>query len=105
MNGKEKEINFGILKNNFEKFSFGSRAAYGKMGEYTEGEYDCAISGAFTDDNTFSVCIQVIDQYFGCMQISISFKDNFATLFFARSGHYVFEGIEGYVIGEIKEEI
>jgi len=105
MNGKNQKINFGILKNKFENFSFGSRTAYGKMGEYVEGEYSCANSGAWADDNTFTICIQVIDQYFGCMQISISFKDNFATLFFARSGQYVFEGIEGYVIGKIKEEI
>ena len=101
--GTKNALNFGILKNNFEKFSFGERCAPGKMGEYVKGKYNCAISGAWADEKTFKIMVQVIDQYFGCMDITISFKDHRCTLFISRSGQYVFEEINGYVIGEMEE--
>ncbi len=98
--GKVHNINFSLGKNNLCQFSFGDRPVLDMMGKNEEGELNCAISGAWVEENTFSIMVQVIDTYFGCLNIHISFKDDYATLRFARSGQYVFEGISGYVIGK-----
>lgn len=98
--GKVHNIDFGLGKNNLCSFSFGDRPVLNMMGENEEGEYKCAISGGWVEENTFSVMVQVIDTYFGCLNIHLSFKDNYATVHFGRSGQYVFEGISGYVIGK-----
>lgn len=91
---------YGLLENQLTRFSFGDRPVADMMGKNTQGEYDCAISAAWVDEKTFSVMAQVIDTYFGCLNIHICFTGKEATLLFRKSGQYVFEGMEGYVIGE-----
>lgn len=98
--GYERKIPFDMGKNKLCMFSFGDRPVLDMMGENEEGEYKCAASGAWVDENTFAVSLQVIDTYFGGLHIVISFKDTRATLFLSKSGQYVFNGIGGYVIGK-----
>ena len=100
--GCNRKIPFAIGKNQLCSFSFGDRPVLDMMGENEEGEYKCAASGAWVDENTFAIRLQVIDTYFGGLHILISFKDSRATLFLSKSGQYVFNGIGGYVIGEQK---
>ncbi len=97
---KTVDFDFGICKNNFTKFSYGTRAKADMMGVYEDGAYDAAISGAWVDENTFAVRSQVIDTYFGAACAFVCFKDKRATLQLTRSGQYVFEGINGYVIAK-----
>ncbi len=98
--GKPYQIAFGIGENKSVEFSFGERPKKDAMGFWEEGTYSCQASGAWTDTQTFCVKIQVIDTYFGCLHIFISYKDNRATLCMRKSGQYVFENCEGYVIGK-----
>ena len=70
------------------------------MGIYIEGSYDCVVSAAWTEEHTFAIMAQVIDTYFGCLNINICFKDDGATLRMTRSGQYVFAGIEGFIIAK-----
>lgn len=100
--GMDKVIKlpFGIGENKEIRFSFGERARADMMGIYEEGEYACAASGAWVEENTFAIKNQVTDTYFGCLNVYISFKDNRATLCLKKSGQYVFDGFEGYVTGK-----
>lgn len=98
--GKPLSLKFGICKNKLTAFSFGERAKSDMMGIYIEGSYDCAVSAAWTEEHTFAIMAQVIDTYFGCLNINICFKDDGATLRMTRSGQYVFTGIEGFIIAK-----
>ena len=96
--GKSYSFEFGMLKNKATKFSFGERAKADMMGVYVDGEYDCNASGGWISEDTFSILLQVTDTYFGALGIQIAFDGDEASLHIARSGQYVFEGIEGYSI-------
>jgi len=97
--GKAHTIPFGICHNVFTKFSFGERAKADMMGCTVPGEYDCAVSAAWADTNVFAIQLQVIDTYFGRLEIHFSFRDTMVSMHLKRGGQYIFEGMDGYVIG------
>ncbi len=99
MNGKQLKIEYALCENKLIDFSFGERAVLNMMGKNEEGTYKCASSGAWVDDNTFALLVQVIDTYFGEVNIHICYKDDRASVRFSRSGQYVFENMNGYIIG------
>lgn len=104
--GKCHRLEFGLLKNKQTTFSFGTRAKADMMGIYEDGKYDCNVSAAWVSDDTFAIMAQVTDTYFGCITAHISFKEDEATLLIHRSGQYVFEDIDGFLIAEkINKEI
>lgn len=96
--GNMYSLSFGLCRNKTTRFSLGDRPVADMMGKNEQGEYDCAVSAAWVDDHTFSVMAQVIDTYFGCLNIHIGFKDRRATVLFKNSGQYVFDGVDGYII-------
>lgn len=98
--GKKLKIEFDIGENRLCSFSFGERPVLDMMGENEKGEFKCASSGAWVTEDTFAIKLQVIDTYFGCLNVHISFKDERATMSFEKNGQYVFDGIGGYVIGK-----
>lgn len=101
--GKRFCLEFGLCENKCTRFSFGDRPVADMMGKNEPGEYDCAVSAAWVDGHTFSVMAQVIDTYFGCLNIHIGFVGKEATMLFRKSGQYVFDGMEGYVIARQEE--
>ena len=103
MDGKELTLEFGILKNKETKYSFGTRARADMMGVYEEGMYDANSSAGWVDKDTFAILLQVTDTFFGCLAIHIAFTGDEATMLVKRSGQYVFEGIDGYMI--FKKEV
>ena len=98
--GKWHTLEYGVLENKQTKFSFGNRARSDMMGIYEEGKYDCNVSSAWINENSFSTMVQVTDTYFGCMNIQISFQDDQATMLIRRSGQYVFPDIDGFMIAK-----
>jgi hypothetical protein len=70
------------------------------MGKTEKGEYHCAVSAAWKNDSTFAIMLQVIDVYFGSLNIQLGFSDDKVSLVFRKSGQYVFDGINGYAIGK-----
>jgi len=102
--GKWHTLEYGILKNKKTQFSFGSRARADMMGIYENGKYDCNVSAAWVSDTDFSVMAQVTDTYFGCLNVYISFADDEATVLIRRSGQYVFEDIDGFMIAKKEKE-
>ena len=101
---KRFSLEFGLCENKQTCFSFGDRPAADWMGKNVPGEYGCAVSAAWADGRTFSIMAQVIDTYFGCLNIHIGFKDDRATLLLKKSGQYVFDGIEGSLIASAEKE-
>lgn len=97
---KNHTIHFSIGKNKLTCFSFGERNSRTTMGITEEGEYHCAVSAAWKSDSIFAVKVQVIDVYFGCLNIQLGFLDDKVSLVFRKSGQYVFDGIDGYAIGK-----
>ncbi len=104
--GKTYKLEYELLKNKQTKFSFGTRARADMMGVFEEGKYDCNVSAAWTDENTFSLLCHVTDTYFGTLSIRVSFVGDEASLFMKRSGQYVFEDIDGFLIAKrrLKDE-
>jgi len=102
--GQVYKVPFGIGENKEISFSPVNRPKKNAMGFTEEGAYPCCASGAWVDACTFAVKLQVIDTYFGSLQILIGFKDTRATLSMRKSGQYVFENWEGYVIGTTEKE-
>ena len=101
--GKAHSLEYGILKNKETEFSFGTRARADMMGVDEIGKYNCNASAAWTDENSISILVHVTDTYFGTLTIRISFAKGKASVFMRRSGQYIFDGIEGFLIAESKE--
>ena len=101
--GRILKLEFSIGENKLTKFSLGDRATADKMGFREEGEYDCANSGAWVEENQFSIMTQVIDTYFGGLYISIGFKDDRASFVMRNSGQYVFNNADGFAIGRAEK--
>ena len=102
--GKWHALEYGILENKMTRFSFGSRARADMMGIYEDGRYDCNSSAAWISENDFSIMAQVTDTYFGCLNVHISFSADEATMLVRRSGQYVFEDINGFMIARKEKE-
>lgn len=101
--GQLYALEFALGKNKLIKFSFGERNDRITMGKTEKGKYNCASSGAWREEDSFSIKVQVIDTYFGCLNIHLGFKDERVTLFMCKSGQYVFDGIDGYAIGKAEK--
>lgn len=98
------ELSFGLCENKITQFSLGDRPVRDMMGKNEQGEYQCAVSAAWVENKIFAVKVQVIDTYFGCLTIHIGFKDSRASMLLKKSGQYVFDGIEGYLIALADKE-
>ena len=71
----KKELKFGINENAFGNFP---QEGYSDMigGVKAPGNYyDCAASGAWTNENQLAIAVQVIDKYFGRLYMRFAFPD------------------------------
>ena len=102
--GKWHTLEYGLLENKMTRFSFGSRARADMMGIYEDGKYDCNVSAAWVSGTDFSLMAQITDTYFGCLNVHISFSADEATMLVRRSGQYVFEDINGFMIARKEKE-
>lgn len=106
--GEVHKLFFALCRNKLTKFSFGERAVADRMGVMEAGEYQCAGSAAWTEENRFSIRTQVIDTYFGGLYVHLSFVDDRVSMYMKSSGQYIFTDVSGYAIGKknrIPEEI
>ena len=72
----DKEIVFGMCKNEFGKFpQVGYSDNIGSV--YAEGNrYDCAASAVWSEPTKLMIKVQIIDKYFGNLNITLGFKDD-----------------------------
>ncbi|MBQ7901127.1 MAG: serine hydrolase [Clostridia bacterium] len=72
----DKKLEFGIDKNAFGKFpQEGYSDIIGNVFD-TGNYYDCAASARIIDNDRMSILVQVIDKYFGRLNMCFSFNDN-----------------------------
>lgn len=98
--GRRCTLEYALCKNKQTKFSFGTRARADMMGIFEDGEYDCNVSAAWVEEDTFAVLAQVTDTYFGSLVVHVAFAGDEASLSMVRSGQYVFEGISGFMVAK-----
>ena len=73
----DKELRFGLTTNIFQKFpQFGYSNNRGGMRSNDGSLYDCAASGAWLDERTFLLRVQVIDRYFGNLSVMFSYAND-----------------------------
>jgi hypothetical protein len=101
--GKDLRLEFGMLENKETSFSFGTRAKADMMGIYEDGEYLVNSSAGWVEDKTFGILAQVTDTYFGLLAVHIAFDGESANMVMRRSGQYVFEEIDGFMVADIKK--
>lgn len=84
----------GSVKYNSTRYSvYSGKQIYTTRASEGRGGYRTAASGAWTDDNTFTIHLQVIDEYLANVDIIITFTDaNSATLTVTNISH-----VEGFM--------
>lgn len=97
--GIKYEFPFGMGKNIFGKFPENRRQLL-SMGDIGEGHYECATSAAWMMENHLVIKTQIIDTYFGSLNIHFVFKDDNVQLLMKKSGQYILDGFEGYANGK-----
>ena len=100
--GKAHTLSFGIGENLKTEFSLGMRTHQSCMGKNEEGAFTTFASGAWTEENKFSIKAQIIDNYFGQIVIHLYFKGDDLSMVIRKSGQYVLDGFSGYAIGHKK---
>ena len=97
----KKELPFKLCENEYcifpeEGYSLdvGSKPASGNF-------YKCACSAAFTNEDTFGIMVQAIDDYFGRLYMAFNFKDDTVALNFTKTAEDFFNEYEGYADGKM----
>ena len=103
LKGRELKLEYGLLENKKTAFSFGTRAKADMMGIYEEGKYEVNSSAGWVEEKTFAILAQVTDTYFGLLAVHIAFDGETANMVMRRSGQYVFEEIDGFMVADLKK--
>lgn len=76
----KKTLSFGRKENILQKFpQTGYSKDTGSVG-CAGHRYDCAVSAAWKEEKKLMIFVQIIDEYFGVLDITIGFKDNYAVI-------------------------
>ncbi|MBQ7340644.1 MAG: serine hydrolase [Oscillospiraceae bacterium] len=96
----DKEISFGMGENLFQKFpqdgysdQVGSQPGKGRF-------YDCAASAAWLEPHKLYVKVQIIDAYFGILNMYFSFRENKVGIYMAKIAEDFLNEYEGFAGGE-----
>jgi hypothetical protein len=99
----DKKLKFGIDKNVFGKFP---QEGYSDMvgNTFAAGNYyDCAASAKILDDDRISVLVQVIDKYFGRLNMCFAFNDcDEVSVIMSKTAEDFFLEYQGVAVGEGK---
>lgn len=73
----EKELSFGLAKNAFGKFpEFGYSDGHGGLPGPDGFLYDCAVSGAWSEERKFNLFCRIIDRYFGNLYMTFAWAED-----------------------------
>lgn len=98
----DKVLYFGMGKNVFAKFP---QEGYSKeVGSvFTKGHYyDCAASAAWIEPHKLFIKVQIIDEYFGTLNINLGFKENAIGVFMNKCAEDFLDEYQG-LAGGIQE--
>ena len=103
-NSKIKRIGFGICKNEFGLFP---EDGYSDLIGGKESEnyfYRYAASASWIEENKLHIKIQIIDKYFGQLNIFIGFKNNGVGLYMNKAAENFLKDYQGYA-GGVEENV
>lgn len=95
----DKVLPFGMCENAFAKFP---QEGYSKeVGSvFTKGHYyNCAASAAWVEPQKLFIKVQIIDEYFGTLNISLGYKENRLGVFMNKSAEDFLQEYEGFAGG------
>ena len=98
----DKTIYFGMCKNAFGVFPQEGYADMVGTEKTTGMYYKCAASAAWTEPHKLFIKVQVIDKYFGNLNITLSYKNDELTVFMNKCAEDFMNEYEGYAWG-VKE--
>ncbi len=95
----DKTLEFGMCENVFGLFpEEGYSAEVGTV--YAPGNYyKCAASGAWVSPNQLFIKVQIIDIYFGNLNIMLGFKDNGVGIYMKKNAEDFLKEYDGYAGG------
>ena len=96
----EKKLYFKMCENEF--FKFPEKNYSDMIGTFPqEGNmYDCACSGAWTEENKFKLKVQIIDKYFGTICMTFGFKDERVEIYMTKNAEAFLNEYAGYASGK-----
>lgn len=98
----KKVIRFGLSKNVFDKFPEEGYSTQHAGLPNTEGYlYDCAASAAWTEENKLFIKVQAIDDYFGNMGMTFSFKDDIAYVVMVKIAEAFMDTYRGRILAKM----
>ncbi len=95
----EKKLYFKMCENEFFKFP---QSDYSDMiGTFScpGNLYDCACSGAWTEENKLKLKVQIIDKYFGTICMTFGFKDERVEIYMTKNAEAFLNEYQGYATG------
>lgn len=95
----DKELPFGMGKNVFAKFP---QTGYSKLvgSQGCPGhQYNCCASAAWIEPHKLFIKVQIIDAYFGVLNINLSFKDNTVGVYMNKLAEDFLNEYQGYAGG------
>lgn len=96
-----KELNFGMCKNVFSLFP---QSGYSNLvgGVSAPGHrYKCASSAAWAEEKKLIIKCQIIDEYFGNLHITLSFKENKVGICMVKVAEDFLKEYQGYAMGKL----
>ena len=63
--------------------------------------YDCAASAAWSDLNNLFIKVQIIDKYFGTLDINVGFRDEFIGIHMAKCAEDFLDEYVGFAGGRM----
>lgn len=95
----DKELKFGICKNVFGEFPQDGYAD--EIGSQKgKRRYKCASSAAWEGENNLVITVQIIDTYFGNINMHFGFKDNEVGVFMIKTAEDFLDEYQGYAGGK-----
>ena len=101
----DKILYFGIGKNVFAKFP---QEGYAKeVGSvFTKGHYyDCMASASWIEPHKLFIKVQIIDDYFGTLNINLSFTENGIGVFMNKCAEDFLQEYEGFAGGKTSKNV
>lgn len=96
----DKELEFGLCENVFT--SFPQDGYSDEMGTVPgHRRYDCAVSASWIEETHLTIKVQVIDTYFGVLDMHFSFRDNVIGVQMIKSAEDFFNEYEGFAGGKL----
>lgn len=95
----DKEIPFGMCYNEFAPFP---QEGYSDIVGSQKGDrlYDCAASGAWVSDNQLFIKVQIIDTYFGRLNINLGFTDDKLGVYMNKTAEDFLNEYTGFASGK-----